>query len=101
MDSMIQIRTTDGREEQLAEDTVKELIPYGTLFTSPLVREPYAALLYYRDRILPVRGPLPTAWDVTADVMERPWILVFNDYARVVIGLPEFDVQAESAQKSA
>ncbi len=98
---MITIRVPDGREEKINETSPKEIIPYGSLFTSPLVRQPYAALLYYRDRILPVHGPLPRVFDATMDVMERPWILVFADHARVVIGLPEFETATQSVLKSA
>lgn len=85
----IRARSCDGKEEILEGVKALEVIPFAGVFQSPLVKKPWEGLVNYRGRVLPVRGPIPHLWNSNGSYDERPWLLVCEDHARVVLGLPE------------
>jgi hypothetical protein len=83
---------------------VIEIIPFEAVMVSPVLQEPYTALLSYHGKILPVKGILPEARPVAAEYDERPWIMVLEEHAQIIYGLPQWEaaetVLTENLQQS-
>jgi hypothetical protein len=93
---MIRITLMDGSTHEIARGDARALLPYVHVFTSSFLKDPIAAIVCYQGEPLPVLGPLPPALaDTQASVELRPWLLVLDDHAQVIRGLPDFAVGAE------
>lgn len=66
-------------------DDVIEVIPFGTVFCSKNIIDPYEGVLLYRSELLPVVGPVPK--------MEKDrtnaWVIVFKSHGQICRGVPE------------
>lgn len=85
----IRIRTCTEETLTVSAANAKEIIPYQSIMASPHIKKPYCGLLYYRGDVIPVTGPLPSVWEKSTSYDAVPWIIVFKDHARVILGLPQ------------
>jgi len=87
----MQIRIKNYNEEILTitASDAKEIISYQNIMASPHIKKPYEGLLYYKGKLLPVLGPLPSVWENSENYDNLPWILISGNEARVIQGLPE------------
>lgn len=95
LDRMLRITLMDDSVIEIPREEAIELLPYGQVFATKLLKSPIEAVLTYRGKIVPVLGPLPEPeeWDNSVD--ERPWILLLKGCAQVVRGLPDFQDVSE------
>lgn len=69
---------------EFPRESVRALLPLQPLLQSNCLREPISGILYYRSEVFPVIGP------VDSSEIEDTWILLTNDHARMIYGVPEF-----------
>lgn len=84
----------DGSTCEINRADARGLVPYARVFASPLLRAPIEGVLCHKGKPLPVLGPLPSADEISRDINNRPWIVIFEDHAQVIRGLPDFGDQS-------
>jgi len=91
---MIRVSLIDGSTLEVPRTDALELLPYRHVFTGRNLKAPVEGLMSHRGKLVPVLGPLPLPTEAYLPVDKRPWILLLQDCAQVIQGLPEFVEQA-------
>jgi chemotaxis signal transduction protein len=94
--SMVRLTLMDGSLLEIQREEALEILPYGHVFSGPMLKDPIEGLFIYRGKVIPVLGPLPKSVDLTVPAEERPWILLLKGCAQVIRGMPEFEEAAPS-----
>ncbi|MGZ3694615.1 MAG: hypothetical protein ACXWQO_10570 [Bdellovibrionota bacterium] len=87
---MIRITLLDGTVSEIARGDTRGVIPFANVLSSPMLRAPIEGIVCHKGKALPLLGPLPKAEDLTAEINDRAWIILFADHAQVIRGLPDF-----------
>lgn len=80
----------DGSISEISRGDARGLVPFEHVFTSPFLKTPIEGIVCHKGVPLPVLGPMPKDSDLGAAMNERPWIIVFEDHAQVIRGMPDF-----------
>ena len=91
-------KSYDGEIRQVNKTDALELIPISNLLVSTRVKKPYVALAYYQNKVLPVLGPLPKLREDSLESSQRPFLLILQNHAVIVQGIPELQYAEESQQ---
>lgn len=98
---MIEIKLTDGTVSQMPAADVRRLIPAAPLFYSPKLKSPYSGLLFLGGQIVPVLGKIPEHFVAEGPLESRHWILLLENSAILIQGLPTFLKLANAIQSDA
>jgi hypothetical protein len=85
---MIRIKLVDGSTKEIRREEIQGIAPLEGILSHAELR--FDAIVYREDRILPVAGPIPDPRETTSS-HERFWLMLLQDHAQVILGLPRFD----------
>lgn len=75
---------------EMERERVRLLVPYRPVFRSPVLKSSIAGVFCHDGKPIPVYGPLPEEIPSGTKAEERAWILLTDEGARVIQGLPFF-----------
>lgn len=87
---MVRITLIDGSTQEIARDKARQVLPLPKLLRSPVLKKGISAVFCHRGKLVPVFGPIDGA---RAD----DWLLLLDEGACLIRGLPVFPEDAQSA----
>lgn len=87
---MIRVQLLDGQTKEIPRESVRLLVAYRPVLRSPVLKSSISGVFCYEGKPIPVYGPLPEDVPSTGKAEDRAWILLTEDGAHVIRGLPYF-----------